>query len=55
MTDSKVAEALIERLNRTGYKRLEIYRPTPTAQVNGYCVRGDGTSWYFQKTEGERN
>jgi hypothetical protein len=55
MTEREIAEALTELLDRTGYKRLEIYRSTPTTQADGYCVRDDGTTWYIRNAKGERN
>jgi hypothetical protein len=38
-----VVQALIELLDRSGWKRLEVCRSVPgSSQVNGYCVDAEG-------------
>lgn len=41
-----VAAALVELLDRTGWKRLEVCRAPGPARVSGYCVDAEGNHLY---------
>ena len=43
LSRDEVAQALVELLDRSGWKRLEVCRSTSgTPRVGGYCVDADG-------------
>lgn len=42
LSRADVAAALVELLDRTGWKRLEVCRTSGSARVNGYCVDAEG-------------
>jgi hypothetical protein len=48
MTQEEVVTELIELLDKSSNKRLEIFRSDSTGRVSGYCTRDDGNCWYIK-------